>query len=122
MKNFAPDNLAERAKGMGASDGGTAIGVNPYRSEYDLYLEKTGQVIIMVRSCTGDNNPYPFKTVKRKINKKLRQYRGKYKIIRVPNITNICYGRDVGYEIEKILLDKKIESISATEIRKKNEI
>ena len=85
-------------------------------------LEKTGQVIIMVRSCTGDNNPYPFKTVKRKINKKLRQYRGKYKIIRVPNITNICYGRDVGYEIEKILLDKKIESISATEIRKKNEI
>ena len=44
MKNFAPDNLAERAKGMGASDGGTAIGVNPYRSEYDLYLEKTGQV------------------------------------------------------------------------------
>jgi len=76
----------------------------------------------MVRSCTGDNNPYPFKTVKRKINKKLRQYRGKYKIIRVPNITNICYGRDVGYKIEKILLDKKIESISATEIRKKNEI
>ena len=76
----------------------------------------------MVRSCTGDNNPYPFKTVKRKINKKLRQYCGKYKIIRVPNITNICYGRDVGYEIEKILLDKKIESISATEIRKKNEI
>ena len=44
MKNFAPDNLAERAKGMGASDGGTAIGVNPYRSEYHLYLEKTGQV------------------------------------------------------------------------------
>ena len=85
-------------------------------------LEKTGQVIIMVRSCTGDNNPCPFKTVKRKINKKLRQYCGKYKIIRVPNITNICYGRDVGYEIEKILLDKKIESISATEIRKKNEI
>ena len=37
-------------------------------------LEKTGQVIIMVRSCTGDNNPYPFKTVKRKIIKKLRNY------------------------------------------------
>ena len=42
MKNFAPDNLEERAKGIGASDGGTAIGVNDYRSEYDLYLEKTG--------------------------------------------------------------------------------
>ena len=33
-------------------------------------LEKTGQVVIMVRSCTGEKNPYPFKTVKRKINKK----------------------------------------------------
>ena len=85
-------------------------------------LEKTGQVVIMVRSCTGEKNPYPFKTVKRKIDKKLRQYHDKYTVIRVPNITNICYGRDVGYAIEKISLSEKIESISATEIRKKNEI
>ncbi|HIC26786.1 MAG TPA: hypothetical protein EYO81_00830 [Gammaproteobacteria bacterium] len=42
-KNFAPDNLEERAKGMGATDGPTAIGVNPHRSEYDCYLEKTGK-------------------------------------------------------------------------------
>ena len=45
MRNFAPDNLEERAKGMGATDGPTAIGVNPHRSEYDCYLEKTGQII-----------------------------------------------------------------------------
>ena len=44
MKNFAVDNLEERAKGMGATDGPTAIGVNPHRSEYDCYLEKTGQI------------------------------------------------------------------------------
>ena len=44
MKNFAPDNLEERAKGMGAVDGPAAIGVNPHRSEYDCYLEKTGQI------------------------------------------------------------------------------
>ena len=81
-------------------------------------LEKTGQVIIMVRSCTVDNNPYPFKTVKRKIIKKLRNYKGKFEIIRVPNITYICYGRNVGYQVEKIILPKEIESISATQIRK----
>ena len=85
-------------------------------------LEKTGQVVIMVRSFTGEKNPYPFKTVKRKIDKKLRLYYGKYVVIRVPNITKICYGRDDGYTIEKISLPEKIESISATEIRKKNEI
>ena len=47
-------------------------------------------------------------------------YEGKYTIIRVPNITNIFYGRDVGYKIEQIDLDKKLQEISATKIR--NEI
>ena len=30
-------------------------------------LEKTGQVVILVRVCKGENNPYNFGTVKRKI-------------------------------------------------------
>jgi hypothetical protein len=45
-------------------------------------------------------------------------YQGQYDIILVPNITNIVYGRDVGYKIEKIELPEEIEKISATEIRK----
>ena len=94
---------------------------NGHLELFKKILEKTGQVVIMVRSCTGENNPYPFKTVRRKIIKRLREYRGMFEIIRVPNITNICYGRDVGYLIEKISLPEKIESISATEIRKKND-
>ena len=36
----------------------------------------------------------------------------------VPNITNICYGRGVGYKIEEIVLPDKIQKISATKIRK----
>ena len=36
----------------------------------------------------------------------------------VPNITNICYGRGVGYKIEEIILPEKIQKISATKIRK----
>jgi hypothetical protein len=41
----------------------------------------------------------------------------------VPNITNICYGRGVGYKIEEIILPKEIQKISATKIREKiNEI
>ena len=35
----------------------------------------------------------------------------------VPNITNICYGRGVGYKIEEIILDEKTQQISATKIR-----
>ena len=37
----------------------------------------------------------------------------------VPNITNITYGRDVGYKIEQETFDKKTTNISATKIRKK---
>ena len=36
----------------------------------------------------------------------------------VPNITNITYGRGVGYEIEEESFSADIESISATKIRK----
>ena len=38
--------------------------------------------------------------------------------MKVPNITNITYGRDVGYTIEQESFDESITSISATEIRK----
>ena len=35
-----------------------------------------------------------------------------------PNITHMFYGRDVGYVVERIILDDKIESISATQLRR----
>ena len=40
-----------------------------------------------------------------------------FEVMDVPNIVNITYGRDVGYEIEQETLPKDIESISATKIR-----
>ena len=83
-------------------------------------LEKTGQVCIMVRDMpTTEDNPFDFKTIKDNIEKELKEYQGKFKVIKVPNITNICYGRKVGYIIEEIVLPKEIQEISATLIRKK---
>jgi hypothetical protein len=38
-------------------------------------------------------------------------------IMRVPNITNIIYGRDVGYKIEQIELSPEMQEISATKKR-----
>ena len=37
----------------------------------------------------------------------------------VPNITNICYARGMGYKIEEIVLSEEIQKISATKIRAK---
>tara|TARA_R110000744_G_C19317668_1_gene557309 strand:- start:35 stop:385 length:351 start_codon:yes stop_codon:yes gene_type:complete len=87
-------------------------------------LEKTGQVIIMIRDIPNSkNNPFDVNQVTKNINESLKEYKNKYVVIIVPNITNICYGRGVGYKIEEIVLPKEIQEISATKIREKlNEI
>ena len=100
-----------------------------HKGHFELFkkiLEKTGQVCIMVRDQQiTDKNPYTFEQIKENIEKALIDFKGKYDIIKVPNITNICYGRGVGYKIEEIVLPEEIQNISATKIRKgliKNEI
>ena len=85
---------------------------------FEKTLEKTGQVIIMVRDTPRDSSsPFNFEEVKNKIEKALCNFKDKFDIVKVPNITNICYGRGVGYKIEEIVLPKEIQAISATKIR-----
>ena len=87
---------------------------------FEEMLKKTGQVCIQVRDIQGvDDNPFDFEYVKSKIMKRLEpKYKNRFKVILVPNITNICYGRGVGYKIEELVLPEAIQKISATEIRK----
>tara|TARA_B000000460_G_C21461350_1_gene368192 strand:+ start:351 stop:704 length:354 start_codon:yes stop_codon:yes gene_type:complete len=95
-----------------------------HKALFKEILKRTGQVIIMIRDTGGtdDSNPFDFNDVKKNIEKSLKKYAGKFEIIKVPNITNVCYGRGVGWKIEKISLPKKIEEISATKIRGKMQI
>ena len=84
-------------------------------------IKKTGQVCIQIRDVQGvDDNPFDFETVKKNIEERLNpEFEGQFKIMMVPNITNICYGRGVGYKIEEIILDEETQKISATKIRAK---
>ena len=83
-------------------------------------IKKTGQVCIQIRDVQGvDDNPFDFETVKRNILEALKDYKNRIKVTLVPNITNICYGRGVGYKIEEIVLPEEIQKISATKIRAK---
>ena len=89
-----------------------------HQTLFEETLKKTGQVIIMVRNLPQtENNPFTFLQVKDRIEEALKEYKGQFEIISVPNITNICYGRDVGYKIEEIDLPEDIKNISATKIR-----
>ena len=88
---------------------------------YNLFKEiikKTGQVCIQIRDVQGvEDNPFDFETVKKNIFEALQDYKNRIQVTLVPNITNICYGRGVGYKIEEIVLDEKTQQISATKIR-----
>ena len=88
---------------------------------FEEIIKKTGQVCIQIRDVQGvDDNPFDFETVKKNIEKRLNlKYKNRFKVILVPNITNISYGRGVGYTIEEVVLPEKIQQISATKIRDK---
>ena len=92
-----------------------------HRALFERAIAKTGQVIIQLRDCQGwqGSNPFAIEQVKALIRRDLDPlFQGQYEIQVVPNITNITYGRDVGYKIEQEEFDDKTKSISATNIRK----
>ena len=88
---------------------------------FEEIIKKTGQACIMVRDLQGvGDNPFDFESIKSRITERLdKKYKNRFKVVLVPNITNICYGRGVGYKIEEIVLSEEIQKISATKIRKK---
>jgi len=78
--------------------------------------ERTDQVVVGVRDTygTSEKDPLPFKVVAKRIRTATRSPF----VVKMPNITNIVYGRDVGYKIEQVDLGAEIHAISATEKRK----
>ena len=90
-----------------------------HRELFKRAHSKTGQVAIMVRD-TGETWFDQSSVIGDLLNHGY-VYDKDYVIMTVPNIVNITYGRDVGYDIEQEHLGEEIESISATEIRSKRE-
>jgi nicotinamide mononucleotide adenylyltransferase len=90
-----------------------------HRALFLQALEMEGYVVIGVREThgLGDQNPFTFAEVKERIEESLSDFVGSFEIRRLPNVTNIVYGRDVGYRITHVELEPAIESISATQIR-----
>jgi len=92
-----------------------------HRALFDRAIAKTGQVVIQIRDCQGWNGSNPFEKtqVEQLIKRNLDPlYQGQYIVQLVPNVTNITYGRDVGYKIEQEVFDEATHAVSATKIRK----
>ena len=92
-----------------------------HEGHHALYKEagkRTDQVLLGVRNTynTSEKDPLTFDQVKGYIAKD--DFMDGAMVLRLPNITNIVYGRDVGYKIEQVDLGADIHAISATEKRK----
>ena len=80
-------------------------------------LSEGGKVVIAVRDTPiSEKNPYSLE--KRVANiKTIYKDNDRVEVIPIPDIKEVCYGRDVGWGIRRIRLKKQVEEISATKIR-----
>jgi cytidyltransferase-like protein len=92
-----------------------------HRWLFDNVLNEGKNVLIGIRDVAPDeNNPYTPEQVREMINEAYNDYvvSQRLKVIIIPDIEAICYGRGVGYDIIEFVPPKEIHDISATQIRK----
>ena len=75
--------------------------------------------IMDIHESEPENNPYTYEEVLDRIFEAMVDeiQSGKVKVIKIPPIDSINYGRDVGYAINELVPPEEIKQISATKIR-----
>ena len=88
----------------------------------DQRLNEGKNVLICVREVSKDDkNPYNPIEVKENVEKELKDLINskRVKVIIIPDIESVNYGRGVGYDIIEHIPPSEIGEISATKIREK---
>ena len=88
----------------------------------DQRLNEGLNVCIAIRDVEkSDSNPFSPAEIKKNLERELHDLitLKKVKVIILPDIESINYGRGVGYDIIEHFPPEKVKKISATEIRKK---
>lgn len=84
---------------------------------FSTYLDKGLPVLIAVRDTpTDEKNPLTAEQVKG-LWEKVYADNPLVKVIVIPDIASVNYGRGVGYDVNEIKVSSSIGAISATEIR-----
>ena len=95
---------------------------NGHRWLIDQRLSQNKNVLICVREVSRDDkNPYNPEEVKKEIENELQDLvsSNRVKVIIIPDIESVNYGRGVGYDIIEHVPPDDIGKISATKIREK---
>ena len=88
---------------------------------FNQKLDKNVPILIAVRETpVNESNPFSTEEVISNLEKEYNEevVSGMVKVIPIPDIESVNYGRGVGYEINEFEPPKDIGKISATEIRK----
>ena len=88
---------------------------------FNQKLEKNIPILIAVRDTpVDDSNPFSTEEVVSNLEEEYQEEvdSGMVKVIPIPDIESVNYGRGVGYEINEFVPPKNIGDISATELRK----
>lgn len=89
-----------------------------HQTIFNEYLSKGEPVLIAIRDVLPDEkNPLTALEVQ-EIWEQIYQGNPLVKIIIIPDIASVNYGRGVGYEVKEIQVDQAVSNISATEIRR----
>jgi len=89
-----------------------------HKALFEKVLNEGKYICVAIRDIEkSENDPYSYRQRKRMLKRLLKEHKDYVKIIKVPDISNVVYGRGVGWGIREIKLDKETESISATRIR-----
>lgn len=88
----------------------------------DQRLKEAKKVCVAIRDISlSDSNPYTAEEVKNNVENELSDLISldRVKVIIIPDIESVNYGRGVGYDIIEHVPPTDVGKISATEIRKK---
>ena len=98
----------------------------PFHKGHEALIRKVldeGKNVLIACRITGvdKQNPYNYHERIKKIRNVFpyKQYGKRVRIIAIPDIEEVVYGRGVGWGVRELKLDKEIENISATKIRRK---
>jgi adenylylsulfate kinase len=91
-----------------------------HKALFQQVLDNGGNVLIAVRQTKKDEkNPFSSYDIYKKI---VEEYRtlivdGRVKVVEIPDICSVDFGRGVGYDITEWIPPAEISEISATKIR-----
>ena len=87
---------------------------------FNQKIKENIPVLIAIRDVDADeNNPRSAEQVREILEIRYQELIaiGKVRIIIIPDIVGVYYGRDVGYKIEQLSVPEEVAAISATKIR-----